>query len=126
MEHIWYDERAKEWVVGHDIAVYLPVSGCDASKRYIIEEGFRSDLGSIPRIFWVLIAPFEIGVIDAITHDWTYKNKINNRLWCDEVLLKAMIDNKISWWKRKAVYGAVRAFGRKAWNQSGSSSITKA
>ena len=116
-EHIWYDEHTKEWVVGHDIVVYLPLDDSGLLKRFVIEKGFRSDLGSIPRLFWAIIAPFEIGVIDAITHDWSYKNQIDCRAWCDWVLLKAMRDNKIAWWKRKSVYGLVRTYGRKAWNR---------
>ena len=116
-EHIWYDEERKEWVVGHDTVIYLPLDDSGLLKRFEIKKGFSSDLGSIPRMWWWLIAPFEIGVMDAIVHDYLYRHQIGDRHWADWVLLKSMRDNGKPYWMRKTVYGLLRAFGWKAWNR---------
>jgi len=115
-EHIWYDEARKLWINGHPLVVYLPIEK-DFLKRFEIEEGFASDLGSIPRLFWSIIAPFEIGIDAVLIHDWLYRNQIGSRAWADYILLHLMRQNKIPYWKRKVVYGMVRACGWNAWRK---------
>ncbi len=115
-EHIWYDVERKEWVNGHDLAVYLPIEK-DVIKLYTIPEGFTTDLASIPRIFWSIIAPHELGIDAPLIHDWLYRNNIGGRAWADYILLHLMRQNKVPYWKRKVVYGAVRAFGWRSWNR---------
>ena len=116
-EHIWYDEKQKKWVVGHDIVVYLPLDDSGLLKRFEIPKGFASDLGSIPRMWWWLIAPHEIGVFDAIVHDYLYRHQIDCRQWADWVLLYSMRQNNKPFWMRKLVYGLLRSWGWIAWNK---------
>lgn len=117
-EHIWYDESAGEWVLGHDLVVYLPIDSSGLLKRHLIPEGFRSDLGSIKRIFWIFIAPFELGIDSVLVHDFLYRNSIGTRAWADWVFLYLMQQNKISWWRRTTAYYAVRTFGASSWGEN--------
>ena len=116
-EHIWYDEHRKLWILGHDLVIYLPVEKGGMVKRHLIPKGFASDLGTIERWLWWLIAPFELSIIAVLIHDYLYRNGIGTRAWADWIMLYLMKQNHVKWWKRKAAYAAVRAFGRGSWNK---------
>ena len=104
---------------------------CPASK-ITCKKGFKTDLASTPKLIWNLIAPWDIARA-AIIHDLLYlrirqyRRKASKSLGgenyeiiskakkaADTVFLMAMKDAepKISSWKIKAAYYAVRLFGR--------------
>lgn len=93
---------------------------------FVIDKGFRFDLASIPRILWRIIAPFELSISAPLVHDYLYrhggrfttiagrKRKISRRE-TDELFLKVMKDEGVSWWRRTAAYRAVRMFAGGSW-----------
>lgn len=89
----------------------------------IIPKGFKTDLASIPKIFWSIISPLEAHFPAAVLHDYFYRvplaRKIGgiilSREQVDNVFLEEMFDLKISWCKRKVMYYVVRFGGNSSW-----------
>lgn len=92
--------------------------------------GYRTDLASIPRIFWTLLASFELSLAAPVFHDLIYrtagelpdgqvnpKTKKFQRKEADEIFLEIMEKAKIARWRRYAAYYAVRAFAAFAWKK---------
>ena len=100
--------------------------------RVTCKKGFTTDLASIPRVIWNVIAPWDIARA-AIIHDLLYKSirqyrwKIEKSLAqedhgvvikakkaADNVFLMAMLDADppVAKWKIHSAYQAVALFGR--------------
>ena len=94
-----------------------------------VRTGFVTDLASVPRFLWRVLAPWDVARA-AIIHDllyktirqysWKNKGLVNDELVkrakkaSDKVFLCAMNDAEppVPSWKRYAAYYAVAAFGR--------------
>lgn len=96
------------------------------------KSGFKTDLASIPRIFWALIASFELSITAPVLHDLIYRSagevappdgevapvgKIFTRQEADDIFLELMTGAKVSYWKRNVAYLAVRHFAEHAWRR---------
>ena len=95
--------------------------------KIIVDEGFVTDLASVPRMCWAFIAPWDVARA-AIIHDLLYlrirqyrakpnpdmKEVSIAKKAADDVFLMAMkdADPKVASWKIYAAYYAVRLFGR--------------
>ena len=95
--------------------------------KIIVDEGFVTDLASVPRICWAFIAPWDVARA-AIIHDLLYKRirqyrgaggddkKIISeaKKASDDVFHMAMkdADPSVAGWKIAAAYYSVRMFGR--------------
>lgn len=82
-------------------------------KKFIIPKGFETDLASIPRIFWPILAPQYSGfVAPAILHDYLYRcNNHLTRKFADEVLYSALIIEDVTAFTASKFFVAVRVFG---------------
>lgn len=108
----------KYWKVVKPIEVQL-----DNGDVITVEEGFITDLCSVPQFLWWLFAPYGPYVLAYIIHDWLYKNnkhktKLHNytQSWCDKQMLKwacALHDNRLD--NRLRLIG-VRLGGKSWWN----------
>lgn len=90
-----------------------------AERTITVASGFETDLASIPRSFHWLIPVNGKHRLAAIIHDWLYAKAPE---WCtrklaDQVLLEAMKALGESWWRRTAMYSAVRAGGWLYWRK---------
>ena len=101
-------------------------------KKITVDEGFVTDLASVPRAAWAIIAPWDVAR-SAIIHDLLYK-KIRQYRWsmrdhdkgedkelvkkakvvADKIFCLAMkdADPKVSGWKIYSAWKAVDLFGR--------------
>ena len=131
----WILERALSYQNEDiDIDVLEKVGIKCPAHRITCKKGFTTDLASVPRIIWWLIAPWDIARA-AIIHDLLYKRirqyrakldnndininaNINNyrtaKVSSDKVFLMAMLDANpsVPKWKVYAAYYAVVLFGR--------------
>lgn len=104
-------------------------------KTLLVPRGFVSDLSSIPRPLWWLIAPFELCIAAPLVHDWLYQNNgkifgahavdidIDNgppanlisldRAETNLVFADLMQQDDVIWWRRKAAYVGVDKFSRR-------------
>lgn len=99
----------------------------------IVPAGFETDLASIPRLLWNIIAPFELSCVAPIVHDWLYEHggvietQVQSATICirhprtftkadaDLFLLDLMTQEGVAAWRRNAAYYAVKWFGESAW-----------
>lgn len=89
----------------------------DAVTYIEIPAGFKSDLASIPRpLWWVLASPWDIA-LEALFHDLFYQEQTVKRRVADQTLLSMMEDRSVPWAVRWTVYLGVRVGGWVAWRQ---------
>lgn len=95
-----------------------------------VAAGFTTDLASIPRVLWDVIAPFELSSIAPTVHDFLYQHggrivtrttsglnltRTFTRAQSDSFLLDLMEQEDVPAWRRNPAYYAVRCFGGAAW-----------
>ncbi len=103
----------------------------DGETRITVPEGFTFDLSSVPRLFWWLIAPFELSVAAPLIHDFLYRHggsppqgtvephRRYARQEADKLFRRIMRQEGVAAWRRTLGYWAVRLFGAPAWRQQG-------
>lgn len=111
----------------------------DSPYKVIVPPGFITDFGSVPEIFRPIIGNIGTPQDKAyVLHDWLYAteyysanfaycfmyNKYDNRAECDWVFLEAMQVLGLGWFKRNAIYSAVRWFGGCVWNSHDTESVS--
>lgn len=82
-----------------------------------VPEGFVYDGASIPRALWWLIGGPFTGRYRraALLHDYLYTVRVCSREEADQVLLEAMVEDRVPKWRRWAMFQAVRLGGGAAW-----------
>lgn len=80
------------------------------SHEYIVPAGFKSDLASVPRIFWRILPPFGSYSTAAVIHDWLCVTKAVSRREADEAFREAMIMTGVPLITRSIMYWAVRSY----------------
>lgn len=112
--------------------------------RIVVPTYFRTDMASIPRIFWSIYPPTGRYQRAAIIHDWLYichySNRspylysvpstirasllsslptapYTNRKACDDTFLEIMRLSGVSWRTRYTLYVAVRLFAGRLWKK---------
>lgn len=109
----------RRWRILEEFTYYIDKLN---GEHITVEEGFETDLASIPDLFFILLPP--VGLYDqaAVLHDKLYSrqgmmaHKHYTREECDRIFLQAMNDNLVVQWKREIMYSAVRLFGQSSWN----------
>ncbi len=105
---------------------------CRIDKRTVlrIPAGFSFDLSSIPRLFWGLLAPNELGIAPPLVHDRLYRDhtvdgRTFKRREVDNLFRLLMDREGVWWWRRWAAWLAVRGFGWLAWRRKSSAGPTE-
>ena len=93
------------------------VSQLVEGKAVLVKKGMVTDGASIPRFFWRFIGHPLMGWIlgHALPHDALYMAELMERDKCDKFLLNSMVLAGVPWWKRNAVWSAVRLGGSLVW-----------
>ena len=99
-------QSRRQWIVLEDYHYY----------HITVPAGFRTDLASVPRVFWSLVSPSEIAEA-AVIHDFIYNKSLYSRKECDEILYD-MCCSRMSKFRAYLIYLAVRIGGRKAYDKS--------
>ena len=76
-----------------------------------VPEGFVTDFASVPRIPVAYLLMNDVGQPAAVIHDYLYRFATCTRAQADEVLEEALNVLGVSWWRRKAMWTAVRLAG---------------
>lgn len=77
----------------------------------VVPEGFITDFASVPRVPLLYLMMNDVGQPAAVIHDFLYgEGKIERKI-ADKVLDEALASVGVSWWKRQAMYTAVRLAG---------------
>ena len=93
----------------------------------IVPAGFKTNFGTIPRVFYWLASPVELREA-AIVHDWMCNESVSangrrpcsgwSRWMADATLHEILVRIKFPWYRRLPVYFAVRAwayFSKQRW-----------
>lgn len=99
------------WRLGAPFVVQDSVLG-----KIEVAEGFITDLGSIPRLFWNLVPPEGPATPAYLIHDWLYSRQNCTRQQADDFLLRFMTVLRVNYFTRYVIYWNLRAFGWSAWN----------
>lgn len=86
----------------------------------VVEEGFKTNMGSIPRVLWAIFNPTAYN--GYILHDWLYKSKMKYHIKNDEyeamtrkeidlMLIEILEYEGASFLEKFFIYLAVRLFG---------------
>lgn len=120
------DEARGVWVLFADCS-YRP-DLLDPTRKITAIKGFETDLASIPRVFWSIMAPEELSLAAPLFHDLLYRRGGTleageldpagysfTRIEVDDLFRELMKKAGIPKWKRRTAYIAVRAFSSFAW-----------
>lgn len=103
-------------VNGNQWELLAPLCYVDANLKSIwVPAGFQMDLASIPRIFRPLFPVHGKHTRAAVIHDWLYAKNIGKRKDADDLFLSIMKELGVGWFKRYAMWSAVRAGGWVKW-----------
>jgi len=119
------DEAKRVWVL------FQKCSYRAADHTISAPANYETDLASIPRVFWSILAPEELSLAAPLFHDLIYRcggrlpedglnpfdGKLFERKEVDDLFLELMKKAKIPRWKRTAAYLAVRGFAGFAWKE---------
>ncbi len=75
----------------------------------IVPKGFRTDLASVPRIFWTILPPFGRYSQAAVVHDYLYRME-HDKKEADLIFYYLMLNCDVYYWKAKVMYWAVKYF----------------
>jgi hypothetical protein len=101
--------NANNYILLHDITRYAFVD----DKEYIVtaRKGLKTDLTSIPRLFWTVFPKDGDYLEAAIIHDYLYTTQEHSRYISDRIFLNLMKQDGIDFLTRNSFYNAVRLFG---------------
>lgn len=93
----------------------------------VVPKDFTTDFASIPRAVWHIVGAPATGKhrYAAVVHDWLYATELYDRKRCDDIFLQAMKDSDVAYWRRNAMYYAVRWFGWRVWQKHTTLSVVK-
>ena len=89
-----------------------------ARDWFMVPTGFLHDFASVPRIVWPLVGPVGNHAEAAVLHDWLYQAQPCSRADADGIFSRCLQEAGLSWWKRRAMFRAVRLFGWRYWNRN--------
>ena len=104
----------RHWIVKQPLTYRVGVS----QDSITVPVGFVTDLASIPPALQSLIQQNGPYLLPAVVHDYLYWKQTCTRAQSDQLLLLAMVENKVSKVHRTAIYDAVRAAGGFAWDDN--------
>lgn len=115
--HFSVSEKGK-WMLTESLEYYSIL----LNETITVPKGFETDLASIPLFFRSVLPVNGNHRLPAVLHDYFYSlkgklpsSKPISRRMADKVFLEAMKLSKVGFWKRQAMYRAVRFGGRLYW-----------
>jgi hypothetical protein len=88
----------------------------ESGVTIVVPDGFVHDNASIPSEFRMFLDTHGPYGKAAIVHDYLYWAQPCTQRQADNLLMVAMKESGVSWWKRTAIHRAVRAAGKRAFD----------
>ena len=103
-----WDNLRNTFVVYKEFSVFVD------GKEYKVDEGFTTDLASIPRWATPLVPKLGHHLQPAVFHDWCYENGVPGmkRVEADRIFLNGMLIQGVRKTRAWLMYGAVRVGGK--------------
>jgi hypothetical protein len=110
-EPLYLTPDGGKWKVTRTFSYEIGKEG--SGLRIIIPEGYRTDLGSIPRILWLILAPHDPYAAAPYTlHDCLYDEPEFSRLMADFILYESLRVNGYSRLKSALIFLGARIGGK--------------
>lgn len=107
-------------VLKEDLRFYIYFAGQRLPEIYTIPAGFESNGFTIPTLLKPLFSNFDVGVENAIAHDFLYSELRTfdmQRRDADMAFYSGLRNSNLEVWKAKAFYIAVIIFGGSKWRK---------
>ena len=107
-------------ILKEDLRFYIYFAGQRLPELYTIPAGFESNGFTIPMIFKPFFSNFDVGVENAIAHDFLYSELRTfemHRRDADMAFYSGLRNSNLEVWKAKAFYIAVIIFGGSKWRK---------
>lgn len=107
-------------ILKEDLRFFIYFAGQKLPDMYIIPAGFESNGFTIPMIFKPFFSNFDVGVENAIAHDFLYSKLRTfemHRRDADMAFYSGLRNSNLEVWKAKAFYIAVIIFGGSKWRK---------
>lgn len=111
-------DKKDKIILKEDLRFYIYFAGQRLPELYTIPAGFESNGFTIPMIFKPFFSNFDVGVENAIAHDFLYSELRAfemHRRDADMAFYSGLRNSNLEVWKAKAFYIAVIIFGGSKW-----------
>lgn len=112
-----WDTPREEFEVVKALPVTWIVDGVTYAN-FVVKAGFYSDLASIPQWATAIIPKLGHHVRASVVHDWTYRmvgHENLSRAQADLLFLHGMVADRVSRFRCRVMYRAVRFSGDDSW-----------
>lgn len=121
---LWKKWNGREWIVADVWECHIKTEKFEFHLK--IYPGFKTDGGTIPKIFQNIISPLGVYLLAFLIHDALYAAECCTRAEADWILLE-LCEWLGAWWiRRNEIYAAVRAWGWLVWKKHSKKSIATA
>lgn len=113
-------DKKDKIILKEDLRFYIYFAGQRLPELYTIPAGFESNGFTIPMIFKPFFSNFDVGVENAIAHDFLYSELRTfdmQRRDADMAFYSGLRNSNLEIWKAKAFYIAVIIFGGSKWRK---------
>ena len=107
-------------VLKEDLRFYINFAGQRLPELYTIPAGFESNGFTIPTLFKPLFSNVDVGVENAIAHDFLYSELKPYEMFrrdADMAFYNGLRNSSLEVWKAKAFYVAVLLWGGSKWRK---------
>lgn len=113
-------DKKDKIVLKEDLRFYIYFAGQRLPDLYTIPAGFESNGFTIPTLLKPLFSNFDVGVENAIAHDFLYSELRTFEMYrrdADMAFYSGLRNSNLETWKAKAFYIAVIIFGGSKWRK---------
>lgn len=113
-------DKKDKIILKEDLRFYIYFAGQRLPELYTIPAGFESNGFTIPTLFKPIFSNFDVGVENAIAHDFLYSELRTfemHRRDADMAFYSGLRNSNLEVWKAKAFYIAVIIFGGSKWRK---------
>jgi len=113
-------DKKDKIVLMEPLRFYINFAGQRLPEAYVIPAGFESNGFSIPFIFKPFVSNFDVGVENAIAHDFLYSELKTFDMFrrdADMAFYSGLRNSNLEVWKSKLFYCAVIIAGGKHWKK---------
>jgi len=114
---IRWDNHLSMFEVVEPIGVTWVGEDGKVKAKFTVEPGHMTNLASIPQALTAFIPKVAHHLRPSVVHDWTYSHESLSRLEADDLYADGMKGEGVSWFRRRAMYQSVRAFGESHWGK---------
>jgi hypothetical protein len=102
------------WFLTEDLTYEVLNTGIEIT----VKRGFVTDFASVPRPFWSLLPTWGKHGPPAVVHDFLYWDQRCTREQADRIMMLAMTESHVGWFRTRLIHAALRIGGAFAWSSN--------